>query len=291
MLRRELLTAGAGLGLGLATTLAATAPVVAQPARREVKRRTAKTVNLFKAPAGYPNAMDRSAEGMWVAEQKMVGTLAAQYKVPEPTDKAERVWLLDWNTGKVLKTVATQASNISGLAYGEGYLWACANYGANGVYQTDLNSKTVAVRAIPLGAKDNNGGGSHGAFYQDGKVWIMSNRLRGIVKIDAKTWTPEFIIPATAPRFHDICWGDDGTVWLITGENSTSFAAGKQGLQRFDAASGLLLEEVTFEPGSADPHGLTIHKGVMYSCDAGIHPGWPADDSPHTGQIFRIDIT
>jgi len=30
--------------------------------------------------------------------------------------------------------------------------------------------------------------------------------------------------------------------------------------------------------------------GVLYSCDAGIHPGWPNNWSKTTGQVFRIDF-
>ena len=27
--------------------------------------------------------------------------------------------------------------------------------------------------------------------------------------------------------------------------------------------------------------------GILYSCDAGIHPGWPNNWSKATGQVFR----
>ena len=57
-----------------------------------------------------------------------------------------------------------------------------------------------------------------------------------------------------------------------------------------DATTGRLLETVEFLPGSADPHGLTMWNGVLYGCDAGIHPGWPNNWSKTTGQIFRIDL-
>ena len=30
-----------------------------------------------------------------------------------------------------------------------------------------------------------------------------------------------------------------------------------------------------------------MHDGALISCDAGIHPGWPVNDSPTAGWIFR----
>ena len=47
---------------------------------------------------------------------------------------------------------------------------------------------------------------------------------------------------------------------------------------------------VDFQPGSCDPHGLVSHDGRLISCDAGIHPGWPGLESPHSGYIFSIEI-
>jgi hypothetical protein len=47
---------------------------------------------------------------------------------------------------------------------------------------------------------------------------------------------------------------------------------------------------VRFSDSDPDPHGLTAHDGALYSCDAGIHPGWPENKSPTHGYIFRIDL-
>ncbi len=58
----------------------------------------------------------------------------------------------------------------------------------------------------------------------------------------------------------------------------------------YDLATGKVLEKVEFLPGSSDPHGLAIHDGKLISCDAGIHPNWPNNDSPTAGWIFQIDF-
>src|SRR5690606_18756834 len=155
------------------------------------------------------------------------------------------------------------------------------NAAPNGIYQTDLNGRLIARRDIPLG-----GGGNHGVAYHDGKVYLVANRMRGILRVDARTWEPEFFFPWTFARTHDIAY-DNGAIWMVTGSGRE--AGEKPGLAKYEAATGRLLETAEFVPGSADPHGLAVKDGVLYSCDPGIHPGWEYGRSPGTGYIFRID--
>jgi hypothetical protein len=252
----------------------------------------AKTTKLFKSPQGYPNGLAASPEGLWIGEQKMSGAQAVAYHLPEPKSLDEAAWLVDWN-GKLLKTVTTPSRNMSGMAVGGGYIWMVANAPPEGVFQVDMNSKLISHRQIPLGPA-NDGGGCHGAMWQDGKLWISSLRLRGNLRVDPKTWQPEFMIPfyqafPDRVRYHGIAW-DNGTIWQVVGNDSKSFQEGKPGLVRYDAATGKVLETVDFAPGSSDPHGLVMHDGKLISCDAGIHPGWPTNDSPTAGWIFQIDF-
>ena len=241
--------------------------------------------------AGFFDGLAATPEGIWVAEQKLSGTQAASYGLPEPRSLTEEAWLMDWN-GKVVKTVTTPSRNTSGMAVGGGYVWMVANAPPQGVFQMDLNSKLVSHRQIPLGPA-NDGGGSHGATWQDGKLWIASLRLRGNLRVDPSTWTPEFLIPfyqgPDRVRYHDITF-DNGTLWQVVGNDSKRYSEGRPGLVRYDAATGKVLETVDFVPGSSDPHGLVMHEGQLIGCDAGIHPGWPNNDSPTAGWIFRIDF-
>jgi len=57
-----------------------------------------------------------------------------------------------------------------------------------------------------------------------------------------------------------------------------------------EAATGKVLETVDFVADSCDPHGLAMFDGKLIGCDAGIHPGWPNNDSPTAGWIFQIDF-
>jgi streptogramin lyase len=252
--RREFLgTLGVGLlGTRLAGAQGASAPPI--PVRK------AKTTTLFKSPEGYPNAIAVAPDGLWIAEQK-----------------SDNAHLVDWS-GKLLKTVKTESKNTSGMGFGDGYIWMAANAAPNGVFQTDMSSKTISHRQIPLG-----GGGCHGVEYVDGKLWIAALRLRGILRVDAKTWEPEFLIPYNMPRAHGVAW-NEGAIWMVTGNDEGA------GLIKYDAATGRVLETVRFSESDPDPHGLAWHDGALYSCDAGIHPGWPENKSPTHSYIFRIDL-
>jgi hypothetical protein len=309
MKKREFLAASVGLGAGFVGNAAVAQiapasdykPLIRPPrARREIPHRKAKTTPLFKVPAtntaggwtsGWPNALAPAREGLWIGEQRHDG-------------RPESAWLMDLN-GKLLKTVMTQSKDTSGIAYGDGYIWMGANTDVeNGFYQTDLNSNLIAIHQIPLGPKDN-GGSCHGAVWNEGKLWIVANRLKGILRVDGRTWEPEYLIPinlpAATPRFHGIAW-DNGAIWIVTGNDSKIYAESTPGVAKIDAVTGELLEIIEFLPGSCDPHGLAMLNGTLYSCDAGEHPGWPigADtinpvhstndgNSPFGGSIFRID--
>jgi hypothetical protein len=301
MSKREFLAATAGVGMGLSAVRKALAQEgPAAPARtdrgasaenRKIPARMAKTTKLFKSPDGYPNAIAITPEGLWIGEQKETGQAAAEYHLPEPKDLTEHAWLVDWN-GKVLKTVATQSRNTSGMAVGGGYVWMCANAAPEGVFQVDMNSRQVSHRQIPLGPPDD-GGGCHGALWHDGKLWIASLRLRAILRVDPNSWEPEFMIPfyqaPEKPRYHAIAW-DNGGIWQIIGNDCKHYSDYRPGLVKYDAATGRVLETADFEPNSCDPHGLAVHDGALISCDAGIHPNWPVSDSPTAGWIFRIDF-
>jgi hypothetical protein len=287
MTKREFLAATAVAGLSIATGRSASA----QANGKAVPNRKAKTTKLFKSPRGFPNGLALAPEGLWIGEQKLSGPMAAQYHMQEPKSLTEEAWLVDWN-GKLLKSVSTPSRNTSGMAYGGGYIWMVANAPPEGVFQVDMNSRLVSHRQIPLGPP-NDGGGCHGAMWQDGKLWISSLRLRGNLRVDPTTWQPEFMIPFyEAPgrnRYHAIAW-DNGTIWQVIGNDSHSYAEYRPGLVRYDASTGKVLETVDFVPGSSDPHGLVMHDGALVSCDAGIHPNWPNNDSPTSGWIFRIDF-
>jgi hypothetical protein len=249
------------LGL-LAGRFAGAQTAASQPAAVPVRK--VKTTTLFKSPEGYPNALAVAPEGLWIAEQK-----------------SDNAHLVDWS-GKLLKTLKTESKNSSGIGYGDGCVWMGANAAPQGIFQIDLDSKAIGHRQIPLGPREN-GGGCHGLEYRNGKLWIAALRLRGILRVDARTWEPELLIPYSVPRAHGLACHEDA-IWMVSGDNRGA------GLIKYDAVTGRTLETVEFAESDPDPHGLAWHDGALYSCDAGIHPNWPENKSPTHGYIFRMDL-
>jgi len=296
MNKREFLKAGVGLGIGMGVAACsgagggnnAESEAAARDAARieresrkapPVPNRKLKTTRLFKSPQGYPNAIAASPEGLWIGEQR----------TDEGVGVSNDAFLVDWKTGKELRHVKTESRNTSGMGYGDGHLWMGANAPPQGIFKTNLDGKTVAHRQIPLGPADN-GGGCHGVEYREGKLWINALRMKGILRVDANTFEPEFMIPYTFERTHATAW-DNGAIWLVTGSlNGPSIDDDSASLAKFDAATGKLLETASFDQAEVDPHGICFHDGVLYGCDASIHPRWPDGRSPSAGYIFRIDF-
>jgi hypothetical protein len=274
----------AGLGLALTGTLARNAFAAAGPdltrdlrGNQRVPHRRARVVRMFKTPDGFPNGIRSAPEGFWVAEQRTL--------TDPPSGKTNNIYLMDMN-GRVLRTLKNEGANISGLGYGGGSLWVANNAFPNGILQYDVGTgELVSHRQIPLG-----GGGCHGVMYHAGKVYTTALRVRGIMRIDAETWEPEFLIPYSWPRTHEIEW-DSGYIWMITGTlNGPSPDDDRAGMAKYDAATGQLVETVAFDDPDFDPHGLTIKDGVFYTCDAGVHPDWPDSKSPGSGYVGRIEF-
>ncbi len=260
--------------------------------RPAIPHRQARTTALFHVPpGGYPNALATAPEGLWIAQQKISGSQRLLYDLPEPADPTEVCWLVDWN-GKLLKTVHSESRGTAGVAWDGKYLWTGAdNNEVEGIFKTDLSGRTVSRHQIPLGTP-SNGGPCHGLLWQGGKLWITAVRMNGILRVDPDSFEPEFYIPVNFPRSHGIAW-DNGAIWIVVGNSNGANEKPEDyrgGLAKYDAATGRLLETVEFVAGSADPHGLTMREGVLYGCDAGIHPGWPNNWSKTTGQVFRIDF-
>ena len=156
MRKRDFLAAGLGLGAGLAASAMlqpasgqAPAAPTSGAGRGKLPNRAARTTQLFKAPAPYPNALASAPEGLWVAQQHLTPDEARGAGVAVQPGK-EQVWLMDMN-GKLLQTRESNASNTSGLAVGNGSLWVMSNTSdaATGIHQVDIASgRQTAQRQI-----------------------------------------------------------------------------------------------------------------------------------------------
>src|SRR5947199_169735 len=82
-------------------------------------------------------------------------------------------------------------------------------------------------RQIPLARPGQDGGGSHGAQWHNGKLWIAALRPKLLLRVDPKTWVPEVAISTYTspdkPRTHDMTIDDKGDIWLVLGNDSKNY--------------------------------------------------------------------
>ena len=268
--RREFFGTASAMVAGMATAKLASSQE-GSPAPK-VPTRPAKVERLFKAPDIHPNALEAAPDGLWIGDQV-----------------SERVFRVDWQTGKVLHEVQTESHNTSGVAVGAGYLWLGANGGVSGrrpprptdkpfgeVIQADLKTgKTVKIHQLPWG------GGVHGITFvpQTQTLWVTALSIGAVAEMDPKDFRILRMRPAKGDRPHGLDW-DNGALWVLI--------AGDHLVQRIDPESGKVLEIVTISrTGDPDPHGMCIKDGYMYYCDAGLTAPGPGSEP---AQICRFKI-
>ena len=276
--RRSFLSALSAGVLPLGSTAFGQRPVApgevrtAKPPAPPPPVRKATITKLFRTPDGHPNALDVTSDGFWIGEQV-----------------TDRAILMDIN-GKVLNAVQTECHNCSGLAVGGGYLWLSANGAAQfdrpikidnnsqEILQCRMDGTVVKRHAVPLG-----GGGATGIEYVDGTLWLVASRLRVLMQVSAETFQPIVAHPLQMQRPHGLAW-NNGAMWIVDGVDEPR-------LVKMSAKNGATLESIQLLAGEPDPHGLAMLNGKLYFCDAGIHPGWERDKSPHTGWVCRVDVS
>lgn len=236
--------------------------------------RKVKVVRLYKSPDGFPNALEATPEGIWVGEQS-----------------SDAAYLLDWKSGKVKRKVETESSNTSGIAFGGGYLWMAANGFALGRSKRAKDHPTGAVLKVDPATGNtvgewpipNGGGGIHGLEYVDGYLWMASHRFTRLAKVDVRDgkFQPVQDIPVPLGRSHGLAWVPPNSIWCMFSNEKI--------IHKLDAADGKILDSIQLGADDPDPHGMCIHEGYLYYCDAGIAPPGVPNNSAASGYICRIE--
>jgi hypothetical protein len=264
---------GAALVAGVAVAQDSEAPKPAGAA--DAPTRKAKVVKVFKGPDAHPNALEATADALWLAGQV-----------------SEIAYKIDWKTHKVLHQVQTESHNTSGMAVGGGYLWMSANGGVSNrrsprptdfpydeIVQCDLETGKTIRRYRPPWP-----GGSHGIVWveQTKTLWVTAVGLRTLAELDTKdNFRILRMVPVRYNRVHGIDW-DNGAIWVMFSSDYL--------IHKLDANTGKVLEVVTLTKGQdPDPHGMCLHEGHLYYCDAGFPVGSNVSNDPDSGWICRID--
>ena len=269
----------AGMSVVAADRLAAQDDAPARGGRGAAPTPTypAKVEKLFKSPDRYPNALEAMPDGLWVGDQV-----------------SERVLKMDWKTGKVLEDFIAEAHNTSGLAVGGGFLWIGCNGSGTAASTRPFNRPfdksfgEIAKCDMKTGKQvwgfKTPWGGQHGTTYDRAtdKLWAVAPGLGLAVELDPKDnlrILRMIQIGGGTPHGIEIY---DGAIWIL--------AAADRTVRKHDM-SGRVQEIWTLGPSDPDPHGLCIHDGYAYSCDAGLGGGRAPSAGTVPQLIFRFPIT
>jgi hypothetical protein len=277
------------LGTALAVGAAAAAPGILraqdEPARggrgnAAPPTFTPKVEKLFKSPDRYPNALEATNEGLWIADQV-----------------SERVNLVDWQTGKPSKDFIAEAHNTSGIAVGGGYLWIGCNGAGTAaslrkfdrptdksfgeIAKCDMNTgKQVKAYKSPWVPN-----GTHGTTWDNSTqhLWAIAPGPGLAVEMDPKDELRILrMITIGGGTAHGLEFYE-GALWVMF--------AGDRLIKKFDLESGRHLETWKLAPTDPDPHGMCIHNNYLYYCDAGLGGGRTPSPGASPSMIVRFPLT
>ena len=238
---------------------------------------TVKVEKLFKSPDRYPNALEATPEGLWIADQV-----------------SERVNLVDWQTGKPTKDFVAEAHNTSGLAVGGGYLWiGCNGSGTAASLRSFTRPTDKAFGEIAkcdmntgkqLKAYKSPWGGTHGTTWDHttDHLWAVAPGQGLAVEMDPKD-------DLRILRMMSIPGGTPHGLDFYAGALFVMYAADRV-VKKFDLTSGRVLEVWNLAITDPDPHGMCIHNNYVYYCDAGLGGGRTPSPGAAPSMIVRFAL-
>ena len=211
-----------------------------------------------------PNGLQATCQGLWVADQA-----------------TDNLYLLDDDL-RPLREVPTVAENSSGLTIGGGFFWIGSNSPAQARYSrpTDYGSPSILKCDFETGElveryPTPDGGGIHGLEWVEGLLWITSFRPKALRLIDPDGFKVVRTIQIPHERLHGLAMDSDG-LWLAHTTDKI--------IVRYDTGTGEELERIVYPTDAPAPHGLTMWRGELWSCDA----NWPAPVHPDGPSYSRI---
>jgi len=204
----------------------------------------------FPSPGPQPNGLQAAPDGLWCIDQV-----------------DNKLYKQDYQTGEVLFEAQTDTVHSSGITLGGGYIWIASTYELKVAKLDPATGQTVAKYDSPgsgivawrEGAADAQPTGAHGLEWRDGRLYVASPPSQTIHVMDPETWQEVHRFPSSGLRVHGLAWHDPGRLWVA------DTSAGTVNLVGID--NGRIFEVIRVE-APAEVHGMTIHEGVLWYCDA-----------------------
>lgn len=267
--------------------LAAAAPATAGAAGANVNkvpvRKLGRVETVFKSPGPHPNGLQATKDGLWIIDQSN-----------------NKVYLVTYAGGQVLRELDTEADRASGITFDGSTLWLASTYSREIIRCDARTGKTIAryftpgagviyrmasdppARGSPLAAaaprppKQAQGEGVGG--FQQGQALgarAPGTGAHGLEWKDGKLWVA---VPPSR-----MIYRIDPDTWVVEKQFPTAgnrpHGLGWEGkylwcadsnLNAFfkhDPESGAILEKIQLADSDPLPHGMSIWQGTMWYCD------------------------
>ena len=212
----------------------------------------ARVEKRFKSPGPQPNGLQAGPDGLWCIDQV-----------------DNKLYRQDYETGQILFEAQTDTVHSSGITLGGGFVWVASTYESKIAKLDPATGQTVAkydspgagVVAWREGTADARQTGDHGLEWREGKLFVASPPSQMIHVMDPESWEELYRFRAPGLRVHGLAWSNNGRLWVADTSAGT--------VSLLDPEQGRIFEVIRVE-APAEVHGLTIHDGVLWYCDAHI---------------------
>lgn len=209
----------------------------------------AQVEKRFQSPGPQPNGLQAAPDGLWIIDQVNL-----------------KVYRVDWETGDVLFEAQTDTEHSSGITLGGGFMWVASTFELQiakldfdtGKTVEKLDSPGSGVVAWVPQVPEARVTGAHGLEWRDGKVYVAVPPSQMVHVMNAETWTEVHQFRTPGLRNHGLAWEGDN-LWVADTSAGT--------VSLLDPTDGRVLKVIRVE-APVEVHGLTIHEGVLWYCDA-----------------------
>lgn len=203
----------------------------------------------FKVPGiKEPNDLQFAADGnLWILDQV------------DPN----KVFKVNPKDGSVIDQVQTESMHGSGLTFGNGAWWIGSTKTLKTLKVDPKTGKTLKSFDTPGSGyygKVTSPSGAHGLKWVDGKYWMAVPASGKLYLMEPESGQIVRSIPAPTVRTHGLAW-DNGMLWCVGSD--------EREIYKLDPKDGKLLAKIKLTNEDPVPHGLDLHQGVMWYCDAG----------------------
>jgi len=222
----------------------------------------------FRTPGAAPNGLQATPEGLWILDQA-----------------TNRVALVDYQDGRVIRQFDTETDKGSGITFDGSALWIASTYNRLLVRVDAKSGRTLKTLPSPgsglvkWGPRDAHPQptGAHGLEWRDGDLFVAVPPAVRIFVINPEQGSRKRSFRAPGVRPHGIGWDPDGSLWCAESIYRSFF--------KMDPVTGRILAQVML-PAVAPmvdglvqvPHGMTIWNREFWFSVA------------ETGEVYRVPL-